>query len=139
MNSPTGNFIRLSTDQFAERDRLEATRELFGRAIIKVQFEPLPDIPFAMDLVMRALPDFGLSSGTTSAMNCIFAPQLIDSDDLILTVALAGGGVFHEYGREAQIGEGAAALVRNTDDGNFCIHSSSRLITFRFPFSRIAL
>ena len=31
MVSPPGSFIRLSTDQFAERDRIEAAREIFGR------------------------------------------------------------------------------------------------------------
>jgi AraC-like DNA-binding protein len=138
MNSLPGSFIRLSTDQFAERDRIEATREIFGRAIVKCGFEPLPDIPFHMDMVLRALPDFGLSSGTCSAMNCLVTSQLIGSDDVVLTVALSGGGVYYGRGREAQIGGGTAFVAHSTDEGRFCIQSNSEFINFRFPFNRIA-
>jgi len=138
MNSPPGSFIRLSTDQFAERDRIEATREIFGRAILKCGFEPLPDIPFHMDMVLRALPDFGFSSGTCSAMNCFVTSQLMSSDDVFLTVALSGGGVCYGRGREEQIGSGMAFVGRSTDEGRFYIHSNSEFVNLRFPFNRVA-
>jgi hypothetical protein len=35
-------IIRLSTDALPERNRLEAVREEVGKAIIKVDLEPLP-------------------------------------------------------------------------------------------------
>jgi len=60
MNSPPSNFFRLSTDQFAERDRIEAARELIGRSLMKMEFDLPPDIPFNINMVLRALPDFGL-------------------------------------------------------------------------------
>ena len=136
MNSPPGTAIRFSTDQFAQRDRIEATREVFGRAIVKAQFEPLPGLQFHMHQVLRALPDFGLASGTTSA--CVATPQPTDYDAFILTVARSGGGILYGRGREAQVGGGMAALARNTDKGRFCIHSTSQLIAIRLPFNRMA-
>jgi hypothetical protein len=61
-----------------------------------------------MDMVMRALPDFGLAVGTRSAMTCIRSAGMIDSDDLILAVVRSGGGTWRFQGREAHIGAGTA-------------------------------
>lgn len=137
MNSATGSFIRFSTDQFSERDRVEAMREIFGRAIMKLEFEPLPDVSFKTDKTLFSLPDFGVSIGVSSPMNCIRPPQLIDSDDLILTVARTGRGTIHAHGRETEIGDGSASLVRSGEPHRFCIHTTSESITFRFKPDRI--
>jgi AraC-like DNA-binding protein len=138
VNAPPGSFIRLSTDQFAERERIEAAREVFGRTIMNVEFEPLPDAPFNLDLVLRALPDFGLAAGTRSAMNCVRTPQLIDSDDLLFAIVRSGDGLFHFHGREAEISAGAATVLRTGVEGCLCIPSTSELISFRLPLNRIA-
>jgi AraC-like DNA-binding protein len=138
MNSPPDSFVRLSTDQLAEPDRIEVAREVFGRTIFKIEFEPLPDAPFQLDMVMRTLPDFGLAAGTRSAMTCIRTAGLIDSDDLILAVACSGGGVFRFHGREAHIGAGMATLVSSADEGSLCVPSLSEFISFRLPFNRVA-
>ena len=57
MNPPPSNFFRLSSSQFAERDRIEASREIIGRSLMKMNFELRPDVPFNVDMVFRALPD----------------------------------------------------------------------------------
>ena len=77
MNPPPVNFFRLSTDQFPERDRIEAAREIIGRSLMKLQFELRPDVPFSVDMLFRALPDFVLASGICSAMDCVRTPELI--------------------------------------------------------------
>ena len=71
MTGPLDNFLRLSTDDFSERERFDAARELFGRAIIKIDFEPLLDVPFRLDMTLRALPDFGLARGKSSPLKCL--------------------------------------------------------------------
>jgi hypothetical protein len=138
VNAPTGSFVRLSTDQFAERDRIEAAREIFGRAIMNIDFEPLPGAPFNLNMILRALPDFGLAAGTRSGMNCLRTPQLIDSDDLLFAIVLSGDGFFHFHGREAHINGGAATVLRTGGEGRLCIPSTSELISFRLPLNRIA-
>ena len=138
MNSPPANFLKLSTDQFAERDRIEAAHELIGRSLMKMEFDLLPDVPFKVEMVFRVLPDFGLASGTCSAMDCLRTSQMIESNDLILTVALSGGGVLHVRGSEIPIGGGVAALTRTTDISRCAIHSTSEFVNFRFPFDKIA-
>src|SRR5258708_24940554 len=106
--------------------------------MMKMEFDLPPDIPFNIDMVLRALPDFGLASGTCSAMDCLRTAQMIESDDLILTVALSGGGALHVRDREIPIGGGMAALTRTTDVSRCAIHSTSEFVNFRFPFDKIA-
>jgi AraC-like DNA-binding protein len=135
---PPVNFFRLSTDQFAERDRIEAARETIGRSLMKMQFELQPGVPFNVDMVFRVLPDFALASGICSAMDCLRIPELIESDDLILTVALSGGCILRVRGEEIPIGGSTAALTRTTDVCCCAIQSTSNLINFRFPFDKMA-
>ena len=138
MNPSPASFIRLSTDQYAERDRAEVMREVFGRAIMSLEFESLPDVPLKMDKVLWSLPDFGLSVGTNSPMNCLRTAPLINSDDFIVTVALSGGGIVYAHGIETQIGGGSATLARSSEPHRFCIHSRSETVSFRFGVNRIA-
>jgi AraC-like DNA-binding protein len=130
--------FRFSTEAFPFRDREAAFREIYGRAIMKLEFEPLLNVPLAMDMELRALPDFGMASGTCTPLNCRRTPQLIDSDDLILVAALAGGGTFRMRGKETAIGDSHAALTNAAEPGTFNIHSTSQLINFRLALSRIA-
>jgi AraC-like DNA-binding protein len=136
--TPPVNFFRLSTDQFPKRDRIEAAREIIGRSLMKMQFELRPDVPFKVDMVFRALPDFALASGICSAMDCLRTPELIESNDLILTVALSGGCILHVRGEAIPIGGNTAALTRTADVCRCEIQSTSDLINFRFPFDKIA-
>jgi AraC-like DNA-binding protein len=138
MNPQTGNFFRLSSDQFAEPDRIEASREIIGRSLMKMKFELRPDVPFHVDMVFRALPDFVLASGICSAMDCPRTPDLIESDDIILTVALSGDSILHVRGAEVPIGGNTAALTRTTDVCRCEIQSASEVVNFRFPFGKIA-
>jgi len=138
MTMPPASFVRLSTDQFAERDRIEAAREIIGRSLMKMEFELLPDVPFNVDMVFRALPDFAMASGICSAMDCLRTPELIESNGLILTVALSGGAILHVRGEEIQMGGGMAALTRTADVSRCAIHSTSEFVNFRFPFDKIS-
>jgi AraC-like DNA-binding protein len=136
--TPPVNFFRLSTDQFPERDRIETAHEIIGRSLMKMQLELQPDVPFKIDMVFRALPDFALASGVCSAMDCLRTSELIENDDLILTVALSGGCTLHARGEEIPIGRNTAALTRTSEVNRSFIHSTSDFINFRFPVEKIA-
>jgi AraC-like DNA-binding protein len=138
VNSPSSGLVKLSTGPVPERDRAEVMREVFGRAIMKLEFEPLPDIPLSMDKIFRSLPGCGISAGTNSAMNCIRTARLIDSDDFILTITLSGGGTVYAHDRETVISGGSATLARSGDPHRFNIHSISETISFRLGIDRIA-
>jgi AraC-like DNA-binding protein len=137
MDIPPTNFFRLSSSQFAEQDRIEASREIIGRSLMKMKFELKPGVPFDVDMTFRILPDMALASGTCSAMDCLRTPDLIESDDIILTVALSGYSNLHVRGREIPIGGASAALTRTADVNRCEIRSTSNVINFRFPFGKI--
>ena len=105
------NFFKLSSDQFAERDRIEASREVIGRSFMKMKFELKPDVPFNVDMVFRVLPDLVLASGSCSAMDCLRTPDLIESDDIILSIALSGDSILHVRGKEIPIGGSTAQYL----------------------------
>jgi AraC-like DNA-binding protein len=130
--------FRFSLDDFPARDRDEAFREIYGRVIMRLELEPKHDIPFTMDMELRALPDFGMASGTCGAVNCRRTSQLIDSDDLILVVARVGGGAFRVRGKELEIGAGQAALTDSAEAGSFNVHSPSSVVNFRLALNRLA-
>jgi AraC-like DNA-binding protein len=130
--------FRFRLDDFPVHDRDEAFREIYGRAIMRLELEPKPGTPFTMDMELRALPDFGVASGTCTAVNCRRTSQLIDSDDLILVAARAGGGIFHSRGRQAEIDPGRAVLTDSAEAGSFDVHLPSSVVNFRLAFNRIA-
>jgi AraC-like DNA-binding protein len=138
MTISSENFFKLSSAQFPERDRIEASREVIGRSLMKMRFELRSDVPFNIDMVFRALPDFVLATGVCSAMDCLRTPDLIESDDIILTVALSGDSVLHVRGKEIPIGPTNAALTRTSDVCRCEIQSASNVINFRFPLGKIA-
>lgn len=138
MTSTPASFVRLSTDRFAERDRIEATRELFGRAIMNIEFEPASGAPFNMDMVLRTLPDFGLAVGTRSAMTCVRSRQLIDSDDLLVAFVRSGSAVFKFHGQETHIDAGGATVLRTAGEGRLCLDSTADMVSYRLPFNKVA-
>jgi AraC-like DNA-binding protein len=138
MTPAPASFVRLSTDQFADRDRIEAAREVFGRAIMNIEIEPAPGVPFRMDMAFRALPDFGLTVGTRSAMTCVRTRQLIDSDDILVAVVRSGSGVFEFHGRETQVDAGGATVLRTGGAGRLCVHSTADMVSYRLAFDRMA-
>ena len=55
-----------SSAKWPERDRLEAVRELYARAIVKFDVDPVPNTPLHLEATFHALPGLGLAfaSGT---------------------------------------------------------------------------
>jgi hypothetical protein len=66
MHASETGLIKLSTKDLPERNRLEAVREEVGKAIIKVDLQPLPGQPFWFDAKLCSLPDLGLATGAIS-------------------------------------------------------------------------
>jgi AraC-like DNA-binding protein len=128
-----GESVRLSTDDFAERDRVEATREIYGKSILKVDVEPLAEHDFAIDMRLRVLPDLAVASGSATRQRCSHISQLADNDDLILLVTIAGGGVMRHLGREVAVSDGEAVLTTSGEAGAFTYHGDLTFANVRVP------
>ncbi len=137
MNNDFSSF-RVATDDLPAAERIDAMRDIYGRAMLKLDIEPLPGSSFRVDMTLRALPGLGVATGSCSPIRCDHTPELIDGDDLILFVAVAGGGVIAHRGRVAIVVEGEAVLTTSEEPGLHVFHSDSRFVVFRLPYRLIS-
>jgi AraC-like DNA-binding protein len=125
--------IRFSTDDFPEHKRIDAYREIYSRTIVKHDVEPIGDQPFLFEADLRSLPGLGLASSAFSACRRWHAAEHIDSDDLLLGVALSGGCVLRQRGLEAVIGQGEAVLASAAHPIDVITGTPTRHIALRLP------
>lgn len=100
--------FRLRTEVLPERDRIEIMREVYGRTVLRVDVDPLA--PLDVDMTLRSLPGLGIAIGGCSQLHAHHSTPLIDNDDVILLVALAGSSVMKHRGREELV-DGRQALM----------------------------
>jgi AraC-like DNA-binding protein len=136
--APGFGRLRFSTDDLPERERKEAWREMLGRAVMKLEIEPLPGSPYQAAMTLQALPELDLGTGVYSGMQFRRTPALVDSDDLVLVVTRAGSRTMRQHGREVTLRAGEAALVTCAEPGIAVSHSRERFFTVRLPFKAIA-
>jgi len=130
MNTKT---LRFSTSDFPEHKRLDAYREIYSRTIVKHDIEPLGDAPFHFEADLCSLPGLGLAMSRFSPCHRLHGAEHIDSDDLLLGLALSGGCVLQQRDREAAIGQGEAVLVSAAHPVGVIIGAPSRHIALRLP------
>jgi AraC-like DNA-binding protein len=124
--------LRFSTAQFADGDCVEAFRETFGRAIMRLDIEPLPGHPFEVDVTVRGFAGFSLASGWLSPTRNTHSTSMIEDDDVILCCAPQGHGTLRQIGREVTLRNGEATLTSNGSAGVFLGHEPSYLVNLRF-------
>jgi AraC-like DNA-binding protein len=131
MNTKT---LRFSTDDFPEHKRIDAYREIYSRTIVKHDVEPLGNQPFRFEADLRSLPGLGLASSHFSPCHRWHTAEQVDSDDLLFGIALSGGCVLHQRGREAVIAQqGEAVLASAAHPVDVIIGTTSRHIALRLP------
>lgn len=116
-NGKPGVF-RFSTDDLPERDRLPIWREVFGRAVIKADIEPLGDSPFLSESCVH-LPDVTIRSSSASAAVVRRTAALVaDGDDNFVLAIISRGQLMAAQGnREVLLDRGGAFLWSNAATG----------------------
>jgi AraC-like DNA-binding protein len=105
--------FRFSTTDFPERDRLAMWRELLGRKMLRVDMEPLPDIPARFDLTLLKTPGVGIIAADVGPASFTRTRELIadGNDDYVLAIPRRGGtGIVRGRGNEVLVGPGHAIL-----------------------------
>ncbi len=105
--------VRFSTSDLAERDRLPAWRERFGRAVVRVDIEPLTELPFHAKATLRALPGLRTIAWRGSAVrNRRSAALAADGDEAIgLFINLGAKAAVSQRDRDVVLGRGDAVLI----------------------------
>jgi len=130
--------LHLSSADFPAHDRREAMREIYGRAILRLDIDPRPDSRFHIDATLRTMPGIGVAVGTCSPVCAQHTVALIDNDDLILSVASDGVSVMRQRGREIEIKDGEAILSTCDEPGVHTYHTDARFMAFRLPRAVLA-
>jgi AraC-like DNA-binding protein len=124
--------LRISSAEFAGPDSVEASRENFGRAVMRLEIDPIPGFPLEFDFELCGFPEFGMASGRISPTRNTHTAAMIDNDDVVLVYAPRGSGTLRQFGREISIQDGEAVLVSNGSAGEFLGHIPSFISNFRF-------
>src|SRR5262245_41071139 len=123
-----------STEQFSERERIPAWREFIGRMFCKVNIEPHSPERFNSTATMRMLPGLGIVSGNCSALDYVQTPDLVENDDVILTVS-SRPWVLQRCGREITFDSGDATVTSAADIGTYRLPFGGRHFGLRVPFA----
>src|SRR5215471_9908076 len=126
--SPAFTTLRFSTDDLPERERLSVLREVFGRAIIKADFQPLGDHVRAQAWI-RAMPGLGVWISAFSPVLRASRDRALmadGNDDVALSISREGRAVISHLGRELTRREGDAVLVSGADALSSTLAPASR-------------
>jgi hypothetical protein len=125
---------RFSTSAWSPRECVPAWRDLYGRTIAKLEFEPLSADRLVVEATLQKLPGLSIVSMASTGLRFRKSPELIDDDGLILAIIDSGNWTGSQLGREARVEAGDAVLCTNAEVA--CGVTFGRRIMFRVPAER---
>jgi AraC-like DNA-binding protein len=113
--------LHLSTEHVPERDRVAVWREEFGRRVLRLDIEPMPNVPFHGDVKLRSLAGVGLASASFSGTRERRTRDLLSdgNDAVALVVNVAGPFIASMRDAEHTLGAGDALAVSLGETGTF--------------------
>jgi AraC-like DNA-binding protein len=129
------SLLRLSTEDLPVSERFPFWREVFGRSILRLEFERVNAAPFSASAVLYGFEDLGIALGQTNGLRARRTRELTGdgSDDLICHINLFGASVVSQLGREAHVSTGAASLLSAAEPGEHTCNGPTRILNLRFP------
>jgi AraC-like DNA-binding protein len=127
---------RFSTTACAPRERVPVWRELYGRTIAKLDFEPLADGDLMAEAELRSLPGLGLVSMKSTELRFDKPRSLINNDDVVFMIVDTGYWAGSQLGREVRLEAGDAVLCTNAEVANG--RAFGRRVMLRVPTAAIA-
>lgn len=132
--------IHFSTNALPASERMSIWREAFGREVLRIDSDPLPDVPFFADISLRALPGLRMVKGALGGSYDRRTPEIVanDDDDLGLAVNVAGAFISCQRGREIRSRSGDAHIISCGDAGTFIRPEPGRIVGLRVPRAVLA-
>jgi AraC-like DNA-binding protein len=132
--------IRFSTDDFPTRDRVAVLCDVFGRQLLRLDAEPVPDTPFFTHIKMRALPGLRMFSGTASGTRFRRTRELMadGNDEIGLVVKMRGASVISQRSHESLLDDGDACLFSSGETSLFSNPSRVQSVGFGIPYAALA-
>ncbi|MGB7256548.1 MAG: hypothetical protein WBD48_00550, partial [Pseudolabrys sp.] len=129
--------MRFSTDDFPQRQRLSAWREIFARTLVKIDVEPKTSENFHSEAAVTRLPGLDVMFGTCSPVQAIHSRELIDDDDLSIMIGPWETWSASMLGRSPTLGAGDGVLMWNAEVGSMSFPARTPFVTFRMPSAAI--
>jgi AraC-like DNA-binding protein len=112
-------LVHFSSKDVPERDRTAVLREVYGRTVVRLDLEPVPEVPLRFDLRAWVMPELVVSSATCSPLTVRRTPALMaDGNDGVRLLKLSScTKALHvsQLGREHATRAGEAVLLSNAD------------------------
>jgi AraC-like DNA-binding protein len=141
MQLQAGGSVRFTLENIPEHERLPVFREVFGRHVLKYDLEPLPDVPFDVDLRFQVLPGLMMMSGRAhgSRNRRTFETLAADpTDDIGMIVNIRGPHRVTHGRQELVLGDGEAALVSLSEICSFTHRPPGDILALRVPRKQFA-
>ena len=105
--------LRFSTQCLPERERLSTWRDVFARGVVRIDVEPLSDVPFCAEARLRVLPGLRIIVCATTPVRNRRTPAIAtDGDDSFgFFINLGERAGASQRGREATLRAGDAMLI----------------------------
>jgi hypothetical protein len=127
------DVVRFSLSEWPQAQWRSALRDLYGRAIVRQDIDPLPGCALYLEGTFRQLPGLGLGSINCSGLSARRSAEHVSSDDLLFNLTLAGTRTISQCGREATVGAGEAVIVTGADPGIVTLPAPTRFLSLRIP------
>jgi AraC-like DNA-binding protein len=123
-------LIHYSTDYFPERDRVALWREVFGRTVLRLDIEPLPDRQFYSDIKLRAFNGLVVGAGEFCGVREQRTENLAadGNDDLCLFVNAAGRYIVSQRGRDLTLDQGDGFFTSHSEMATYLRPSLGRVV-----------
>ena len=126
--------MRFSLDGVPERERPAVCREFFGRQVARYDIEPVPDVPFEIDVKLQSLPGVLMMSGRGHGLHIRRTHEMVaaeGSDDVGMVVNLRGPQRVAHGQEEFLLGDGEATLVSLGELYSFTHQPPGDVMAFR--------
>jgi AraC-like DNA-binding protein len=133
-------FLRFSTDNLPERDRVAIWIEVFGRYIVANKLEAAGSNPFSQNATMRSLPGLSLASMSCSGFRAWRTGEMLadGNDNLNIIINIAGSAEYRQFGRETLVNPHQAVLMSSGEECHGLSPVASRALMIGVPRQTVA-
>src|SRR6185312_25441 len=120
-------------DGLPKRDRVAITREEFGRNVMRVDIEPMPETRFHLNVAVRSAPGLDFASIQCSSLRVTRPKELLSDGDDRVILQFGAYSFARQFGREVLLNSGDAVLLSNSDAGSVTYPSPASIVSLFLP------
>jgi AraC-like DNA-binding protein len=127
------SVVCFSSADYPPRQRLGALREAYGRTLQRVDIEQVSTEPFRAKATLRRMPGLAMVRGQRSAAVYRRRREMIDHDDVGVTIGLTSAYEAQQLGRASFMGRGDAIVMTGSEPAFLRVPSYGEYISIRLP------